>query len=539
MRISLFPILVIWFFHQTKAVFFWLTLWQLKEYRLDRFFDHFRTEKGKRLIFDPFQLLKIFLIFSFFFSFFPLFLILLLYLGAGVIFFKNLFLKKLIKPIFTKKIIFLTTINFILVISFFLFLFKAKIDQSSFFFWLLFYDLFTPFLTSLTVLIFQPIAFLYKRLLIKKAKEKREKFKDLIVIGITGSYGKTSTKEFLATILSEKFKVLKTKENQNNEVGVSRCILNELKKEHQIFVVEMGAYKKGEIKLLAEITKPKIGILTGVNEQHLALFGTMENLLSAEGGKELIESLPKDGLMIFNGNNSYCRKIYQETKISKKICYPSINSLPKDFSPDLWAENLRVERESLSFLVFSKDGEKADFRGNLIGAQNVENILLATACAKALGMSLKEIAQASQKIKPEAGGVIMKKGIFGINVLDCTYSANPDSVLAHLEYLKTWSGKKIIIMPCLIELGKASTKVHRKIGEKIGKTCDLAIVTTKDKFKEIEKEVIKAGMSKENILFLQDPRKILKKIKPFATPENVLLLEGRVSPEIVKLIIEP
>lgn len=539
MRISLFPILIIWFFYQTKAVFFWLSLWQLKEYRLDRFFDHFRTEKGKRLIFNPFQLLKIFLIFSFFFSFFPLFLVLFLYLGEGVIFFKNLFLKKLIKPIFTKKIIFLTTINFILVISFLLFLFKAKLDQSSFFFWLLFYDLFTPFLTSLTVLIFQPITFLYKRLLIKKAKEKREKFKDLIVIGITGSYGKTSTKEFLATILSEKFKVLKTKKNQNNEVGIAKCILEELTPEHQIFVVEMGAYKKGEIKLLAEMTKPKIGILTGVNEQHLALFGSMENLLSAEGGKELIESLPEDGLAIFNGNNFFSQKIYQETKIRKKICYRLNGKLPKNFSFDFWAETLSLEKEFLSFLVFSKQNEKVEFKVNLIGAHNIENILLAIAVATELRMSLKEIAIACQKIKPESGGVVIKKGIRGINVIASTYSLNPNSVIAHLEYLKIWPGKKIIIMPCLIELGKASPQVHRKIGKEIGKVCDFAIITTKDRFKEIKEGAISEKIPKENILFLENPRKILEKIKKFASPENVLLLEGRVSEEIVKTILRP
>ncbi|GAI48689.1 unnamed protein product, partial [marine sediment metagenome] len=143
-----------------------------------------------------------------------------------------------------------------------------------------------------------------------------EQFKNLLVVGITGSYGKTSTKEFLATVLSKRFNVLKTKEHQNSEIGISRCILNELKPEHKVFIVEMGAYGKGGIKLLCDIAKPKIGILTGMNEQHLALFGSQENIIKTK--YELIENLPSDGMAIFNGNNKYCSELYGKTNISLK-----------------------------------------------------------------------------------------------------------------------------------------------------------------------------------------------------------------------------
>ncbi len=147
-----------------------------------------------------------------------------------------------------------------------------------------------------------------------------------MVIGITGSYGKTSTKEILYTILAEKFgenKVLKTKEHQNSEVGVSQCILNDLKPEHKIFVCEMASYNRGGIKLLCDIAKPKIGILTGINEQHMSTQGSQENIIKTK--YELIESLPQDGLSIFNGENFYCLELYQKTKIKKRIC--SINKM--------------------------------------------------------------------------------------------------------------------------------------------------------------------------------------------------------------------
>jgi UDP-N-acetylmuramoyl-tripeptide--D-alanyl-D-alanine ligase len=382
----------------------------------------------------------------------------------------------------------------------------------------------SPAIFSGIVLIFQPAIFLLRSFIIQKAKKKREKFKDLLVIGICGSYGKTSTKEFLATILSERFKVLKTKEHQNSEVGISKCILEDLKENHKIFIVEMGAYNKGGIKLLCDIVKPKIGIVTGVNEQHLALFGLMENLISAEGGKELIESLSEDDLVIFNGENETLKKIYQETKIKKRI----VGISKKDF--DLWAGNIKVKKELLFFQVFAKDGEIADFNLNLIGAQNIQNLLLAICCAKELGMSLKEISKAAKKIREEQSGVKLIKTKDGLNIVDATYSANPDSVISHLEYLKVWPGKRVIVMPCLIEVGRASREVHKKIGEKIYEVCDLAIIVTKDRFREIKEE------AKEKAIFMENPRKIYERIKQFNGENDIILFEGRLPKEFLNLV---
>jgi UDP-N-acetylmuramoyl-tripeptide--D-alanyl-D-alanine ligase len=330
----------------------------------------------------------------------------------------------------------------------------------------------------------------------------------------------------LATILEEKFpgKVLKTKEHQNSEVGISKCILEDLKENHKIFGVEMGAYNKGGIKLLCDIVKPKIGIITGVNEQHLATFGSMENLISAEGGKELIESLPEDGLLIFNGENEILRKIYQETKIKKKI----IGISKKEF--DLWAGNIKVKKDVLFFQVFTKDGEIADFNLNLIGVQNIQNLLLAICCAKELGMSLKETSEAAKKIRQEQSGVRLIKTKDGLNIIDATYSANPDSVISHLEYLKVWSGKRLIVMPCLIELGEKSKEVHRRIGKKIYETCDLAIIVTKDNFKEIKE------FAEEKAIFLENPKEILKKVKEFSGENDIILFEGRLPKEFLHLV---
>ncbi len=490
---------IFWFIRTTKSLLFWLYLWQLKEYHLGRFLDHFQTEKGKGLLLNKLLFLKIVLVlflFYYFFLFpfeirifaillFPV-LLALLYFGEICFIFKNLFHRRLKGPVLTKKTAVLISTGLIVQILFLYFLFQdiGIYYLERFAFGLLVFDILTPVIVSAIVLFSQPLTVLLRNQIIKKAERKRREFKNLLVIGITGSYGKTSTKEFLAAILAERFKTLKTKENQNSEMGISQCILQELKPEHEIFICEMGAYNRGGIKLLCDIVKPKIGIITGVNEQHLATFGSMENLLSAEGGKEMIDSLPKDGVVFFNAKNKYCQELYQKTGI-KKFLY----------------------------------GQEAKFPGG----ENIEGVRVV---ARELGMNEEEISRAVEKIENKWPGIKIKKRANGLNIIDASYSANPTGVMAHLDYLKTWPGRKIIIMPCLIELGSASKRVHQEIGKKIGEVCDLAIIITKDRFKEIKQGAPGA-------LFIENPKEILEKIKNFCKKGDIILLEGRVPKQLI------
>ncbi len=419
-----------------KLFLFWLWLWQLKEYHLGRFFTHFREGQALKKILSSLWRIKY--------------------------------------PKFTKKIIaiFLT--------GFFMALFFISTR----------YAFYIYLLIIVVPLFFQILTFIWRQGYLKKAKAKREQFKNLLVIGITGSYGKTSTKEFLYEILIEKFdkeKILKTKSHQNSEMGIAGCILNDLGSQHEIFIVEMGAYNKGGIKLLCDMVKPKIGVLTGINEQHMATFGSLENIIKAK--YELIEFLPADGIAFFNAKNKHCIELFQRTKI-KKILY----------------------------------GQETKIFGG-------ENILGAMAVAKELRMTDGEIQQATDKIKNKFPGIKVKEGINGLKIIDATYSANPDGVIANLEYLKNnFIAKKIIIMPCLIELGKASAEVHRRIGQKIAEVCDLAIITTKDRFKEIQET---AG---EKVVFMENSNEILEKIKTICKPSDAVLLESRVPGKLIKYL---
>ncbi len=451
-----------------KLFLFWLWLWQLKEYHLGRFIAHFKEGQALKKILSSFWRLKY--------------------------------------PKFTKKIIiiFLAGVSLALCMT------------------LKGYSLFIFFLIIAVPLLFQIPTIMWRKRYLEKARKKRERFKDLSVIGITGSYGKTSTKEFLAHILAQKFRVLKTPEHQNSEVGVANTILRSLTDEHEVFVCEMGAYNKGGIKLLADIAKPSIGIVTGVNEQHLATFGSMENLLSAEGGEELIRALPKGGVAIINGGSS---KLKEHISVLQKE-----NARVKFIvgTEDIQAKNVKIEKENVSFEV---DGRQ--FKVQAYGGHNVQNLLLAIAAAREMGMSLQEIAKACQTITPDLGALKVKKGINGAVVIDSTYSANPDGVIADLDYLSLYEGKKILIMPCLIELGKASKDAHKRIGEKIGQVCDLAIITTKEHF-----EGLKQGADRnDKIVYMESTQEILEKIKNSVKAGDAILLESRLPESLVHSLI--
>lgn len=530
---------ILWFIRTSKYVFFWLYLWQLKEYHWGRFLDHFETQKGQKLIFNPLQSFKVLLAVLYLFNQ-NIFVWILssVYFVETFLFLKTIVDKKVKKPKLTKKAAFLTFIVISIVILLPIILYKLEYSTAEFYLYLLVFDLLIPFVVTAVVFLLEPLVILMRNNTIKKAKNKIENFKLItggpIVISITGSYGKTSTKEFLSTILSYKFNVLKTKEHQNSEMGISKCILENLNKDHQIFVVEMGSYNKGGIKLLADIVKPKIGIVTGVNEQHLALFGSFSNLLSAEGGGELAQALPRDGLLVLNGDNKYCLDLYKKTDIAKKIY-----TLSKDkIDADIWADEITIREDNVSFAVLTKEKEMISFNINLLGKQNIQNILGAILVARYLGMSFDEITKALKNITTEQSGLFLKNGKHGVNVIDSSYSSNPDGIIADLEYLSVFTQKKILVMPCLIELGEESGKIHENIGKKIGKICDLVIITTQEMFNEIKKGAIESGMNEKNIIFCEKPEEILTRILIFCTKGDAVLLEGRVPEKLIsKLII--
>lgn len=550
-------VLFFWLITAVRLHLFWLYLWQLKNYHIGRFRAHFSTANGRRALFNKVWFLKLVLFLGsgiIFYSIFfkesapvfglkpenfiwvlPLAFLLYIFEGCRSLFF---FFKKTAKlPQFTSKVIFLLPLVFIplgvaAVVFFRLFidniapnsLFDIFTIMGIFVPMALAFDLLTPLLVSAIVLLFQPVTVLLRYRILKKAIAKRQLLENLLVIGITGSFGKSSVKEFLKAILEESFKVAATEKNMNSEVGIAETILSKINEEHEIFICEMGAYNRGGIKLLTRIAQPKIGILTGIGTQHLATFGSQKNIVKAKF--ELIGALPEEGLAVLNWDSPLIRENFKNNKNSIKY---GLN-----VQEDVWAENIKIEKFSVSFDVVFKTGEKMDFTLGLIGAQHIPNFLAAIAIAKRLGMENEEIKRGVAKIKEKQGGLEIIKNQDKIFVANSSYSSNLDGALAHLDYLKVWDAPKIFVMPCLIELGSAAPKAHYELGKKIGQTCDYLIVVTADYFKHLKRGAIESGMSEKNIFLIQNPEVQYKKITSLAEPDSLVFLEGRVSDYLLK-----
>lgn len=498
--LSFFTI-VFWLTHVIQRVFYILYILQLKEYRIDRFFEE--ASRNRKVIFPGVAVIAFFLFIIFeagLWDDYFIFILAAAYFLFGLRALHLLFRKRLKKPKLTKKMM-------LIIGFFFVFLAAAScLFLDDFLFFILGCEILLPIFILLCVQLVQIPTFFIKQYIFWRAKKKREGFGNLLVIGISGSFGKSSTKEFLAEILAEKFNVLKTEGNINTELGVANTILKDLKKEHQVFVCEMAAYRRGEIRNICRFAKPKIGILTGINQQHLALFGSQENIIKAK--YELIESLPGDGIAFFNAKNKYCRELYEKTL-------------------RLGSGQAKIK----SFLY----GQEAELTGT-------ENFSGAVAVARELGMSESEINKASEDIQNKTGGFQLKKGINGLKIIDASYSANPDGVMMHLEYLKSFPGKKIIVMPCLIELGRASKEVHGQIGKRIAEVCDLAIITTRDNFENIVagSKLSEIGYRSTEIVFMEGAKEIFEKIKGFVNPSagggDTVLLESRAPDQLIKLL---
>ncbi|MDP4010399.1 MAG: Mur ligase family protein, partial [Candidatus Spechtbacteria bacterium] len=310
-------IFVFWSAVILKNGLFWIYLWQVKEYRFDRMKVHFELNSSRRLILNKQNLFLGALLVANLFPFGLLIILAaLMYYGffasRAFQYLQNNTLKA---PKFTFRAILIMALVLVLYGAGTTLMFTRAFD--GILVWFVAADLATPFIVLLAVSATQPLFTFLKNKVMQRAAKKREKMQDLLVIGITGSYGKSSIKEILAHILSKKFKVLKTPENINADIGVAQVVLKQLKKEHEVFIVEMGAYKKGEIEKTTKVAQPQISIMTGINLQHVSLFGNLASIQQAK--YELVEALPEKGLALFNGDDEHTRALFRQCKTPKRL----------------------------------------------------------------------------------------------------------------------------------------------------------------------------------------------------------------------------
>lgn len=535
--VSLISILIaiFWALSAAKSALFWMYLWQTKEYRRDRMKSHFDLPSSRVLLVNKrsgivVALLLLSILSSFASEWLQFFMAL-----AALVFYGALCARtieqfqsrKLKVPSLTSRTIASLSVALTLYAIFFA---AVWMNASA---WLLqavfIADLLIPVAIGVGVAAFTPVALVMKRRVMEAAKHKRASLEGLLVVGITGSYGKTSMKEYVATLLAEKFKVLKTEANNNTEMGVAQTILNRLDESYDVFVAEMGAYRKGEIAQSASMAQPNIGVLTGIGPQHLSLFGSMQNIQEAK--YELIESLPEKGLAIFNGDDDYTRALFRQCKNPKRVY--TTDPLFDLTASGIRAESIRFVEQGMEMRI--KDGSReVTITTALLGKHNATNLLGAIAVARALGMDYDEIQAGIKTIQPIPHTMQKLAGIKETTIIDDSYSGNVRGVFAALEVLSRMKARrKIMVLQPLIELGVASEKAHKEIGSRIGEVCDYCIVVSQDFFAPLYREALESGMSKDAMMCIPDPHQALRKIQELSDKGDVILIENRVNEEII------
>jgi len=487
-------------------------LWQLKEYRLDRFRDFLGTILGKKFILSYKIILRPVLFLALILGW-PSTSILVFIFGLDLLDSLVKFIRhRFSRPKPTAKAVLIIAASILAEGVILLVASKAAL--------ILILAASRFFIIDLAVLVINFLTYPVKKYYYKQAAKKLARQKNLTVIGVTGSYGKTTVKNFLEQMLKRKYQVIKTPKNVNSELGVARFILKTDFDQADVFIVEMGAYKTGEIKLVCGMVKPRIGILTAINEQHLSLFGSIKNTQTAK--YELLRSLPETGLAIINSDNAYCREF-----IPKLKCEIKTFGQLEEFKPDCLITNISASADHLEFQA----APNYKIKTKIIGAHNAMNIASVILAAEYLGLSKSEIEeQAGQFALPEATMQIVKYA--SSMVIDDSYNASPEAFAAALKFLADYqvSGKKIVISRGMIELGQASQEAHKKIGGLIGKIANEFIITSPDSVAALKSGV---GNAKLKIQTIFSPAKLLKHLKQNQNQPNLILLEGRM-PEIIK-----
>ncbi len=337
-----------------------------------------------------------------------------------------------------------------------------------------------------------------------KAKNTLKSRTNLKVIGITGSYGKTSSKNILSDILNIKYNALPTPRNLNTPNGIMITVNNHLDKFTDIFIAEMGAYVRGEIKYLCDLVHPKYGILTTIGTAHLESFGSEENIQKAKF--ELIESLPSDGLGVLNGDDP--KQVGYKLQNKVRTIWIGIDN--KDV--DVRAVDIKCNNKGTNFkVIFANDKNKYEFQTKLLGKHNVYNILAAIALGHEFGISIEELQQAVRCVKAVEHRLELKK-LGNFYQIDDAYNSNPVGAKGAVEVLGMMPGIKVVVTPGMIELGKKEDEYNKAFGEQIAEHTDYAVLIGEKHTKPIYEGLINKGFDKDNIIVYNDVKEAYKYI---------------------------
>ena len=357
----------------------------------------------------------------------------------------------------------------------------------------------SPFVIILANIINKPIELSINRYYTNDAKKMLAACPNLTVIGVTGSYGKTS---------------VMTPESYNTPMGVVKTVRGSLRATHEIFICEMGAKYVGDIKELCDIVHPKHGIITSIGPQHLESFKSLQNVINTKF--ELADALPKDGMLFLNGDNEYIA----ERAPDGAITY-GLNSDSK-----YKAKLISVGDKGTTFEVTTPDGEKEEFTTKLIGTHNCLNILGAIAVSHELGISLAELRPQVRRLESVPHRLELSKRV-GMTLIDDSYNSNPSGTKAALETLSFFEGEKILVTPGMVELGDKQEEYNCEFGRNAAAVCDYVALVGERQTKSIYKGLVEAGFDESHIFVSPALGDALAKVGAIRTDKKkIVLLEN-------------
>lgn len=382
--------------------------------------------------------------------------------------------------------------------------------------------LIVPMVALLANLINKPLEAYISRWYYNDAKRILCSMPQLKIIGITGSFGKTSTKHYLYRILSEKYNVLMTPGNFNTTLGVIRTIREHLKPHHEVFIVEMGAKQTGDIKEICDLVHPTIGIVTAVGEMHLETFHTVENILRTKF--ELIEALPEDGMGVINLDSERIagERIHRHSHI--------VGYGVQHAEADYRATQIQYSARETRFSVYSRGDVREDYTTHLAGRGNILNLLAAIAVADKLEVSEAMQKRAIRQIEQIEHRLNVRHTGGGVAIIDDAYNSNPEGAKMALEVLREFErpagAKAIVVTPGFVELGERQATLNKELGRQIAASCDMAIVVNKTNREAIVEGIREGGMAEERLLVADSFAEAMVLLTPMLRSGDVVLYEN-------------
>ena len=347
---------------------------------------------------------------------------------------------------------------------------------------------------------------------------------DTRVIGITGSVGKTSTKELIAAVLSRRYRTLKSSGNQNNEIGVPLTLLN-LRPEHERAVIEMGMYAQGEIDLLCDLARPVVGVVTMIGPVHMERLGSMEAIVAAK--RELVAALPPEGAAVLNYDDPRVMSMAEHTRAR-------VFTYGLDAGADLWADAIdSMGLDGVRFALHYGD-ETLTVGVPLLGRHSVHTALRAAAVGLLEGLRWDEIIAGLNDNSAQLR-LVVSHGPRGSVLIDDTYNSSPDSALAALNLLADLPGRRIAVLGDMLELGRAEKQAHRVVGRRAADVADL-VIAVGPRARVIGAEALALGMPTDHVFLVDDAPAAVPVLEEAIQPGDVILIKGSLGMRMDRIV---